>query len=273
MYLNHTLVLESFKRLGVNTISGKRGKTHMERTSSLMIMLALDAATKQFGVQALNVDFSNEESVKMRKALSLEYSKLVTVSKSEDGGMQSVHELGYVHIGGKDPEQRMSSNFLTTHVPNATDYETAFEYPHRPAPLLHLGKVATRMPYGIQLHPEWQDGFVAHLADVASNTPFTDLAMFCMRYVNAEKKATLTDTLCAMIRERYTKDVADYWVGKIKGERLFAKHLKTDEFMEAEMTDSLATINNMQSRRAELMKYDKEQPVDSSTRAEGAKKN
>ena len=65
MYLNHTLVLESFKRLGVNTISGKRGKTHMERTSSLMIMLALDAATKQFGVQALNVDFSNEESVKM----------------------------------------------------------------------------------------------------------------------------------------------------------------------------------------------------------------
>ena len=97
--------------------------------------------------------------------------------------------------------------------------------------------------------------------------------MFCMRYVNADKKATLADTLCAMIRERYTKDVADYWVGKIKGERLFAKHLKTDEFMEAEMTDSLATINNMQSRRAELMKYDKEQLVDMIIRSEGAKKN
>ena len=37
---------------------------------------------------------------------------------------------------------------------------------------------------------------------------------------------------------------------------------KIDEFMEEKLVDSLATMNNAQNRRAELMKYDKEQLVE-----------
>ena len=271
MYLNNALVLESFKRLRINNADNKHGKVQMERTSSLMIMLAFDAATRFYGVQALDVDFEKERGKEMRKRLALEYSKLVLVSKSENGTAQSIHELGFVFIGGKSPEVRISSNFLTTHVPKARECETAFDYPSRPAPLLQLGKVATGMPYGIQLHPEWQDGMSQHLADVSSNTPYTDLAVFCLRYVNCEKRDSITDTLCAMLREQYTKDLADFWVSKVKKERMFAKHLKTDDFMDDTLVDSLSRINNMQTRRAELLKYDKEQLIEMIIREESKK--
>ena len=271
MYLNHTLVLESFMRLRTNNLSGQKGKTPMERTSSLMITLALDATTKRFGVQALNVDFSKATTKTMRQAFSLEYEKLVSVKKADNGSIQSVYELGFVHVGGKDPAQRMSSNFLTTHVVAATKSETEFEYPHRPAPLLHLGKVATGLPYGIQLHRAWKSGMMEHLGDVSSTTPFTDLAMFCLRFDNAEPKDSLSDTLSSMLHEKFSKDMADFWASKIKAERLFAKHLKIDEFMEEKLVDSLATMNNAQNRRAELMKYDKAQLVEIILRGEGFK--
>ncbi len=271
MYLNHTLVLESFKRLRTNNLSGKKGKTPMERTSSLMIMLALDIMTKRYGVQTLDVDFSKSTTKTVRHAFGLEYEKLVSVMKADDGSIQSVHELGFVHVGGKDPAQRMSSNFLTTHVVSATKSETEFEYPHRPAPLLQLGKVATGLPYGIQLHPEWQSGMMEHLGDVSSNTPFTDLAMFCLRFDNAEQKESLTKTLTSMLHEKFSKDMADFWSSKIKVEKVFAKHLKLENFMEEQLVDSLATMNNAQNRRAELMKYDKAQLVEIILRGEGFK--
>lgn len=271
MYLNNALVLECFKRLKINNLDSKHGKVQMERTSSLMIMLSLDAATRFYGVQSLDVDFEKVRGKEMRKRLALEYSKLVLVSNSENGNPQSIHELGCVFIGGKSPEARISSNFLTTHVPKARECETAFDYPARPAPLLQLGKVATGMPYGIQLHPEWQIGMSQHLADVSSNTPFTDLAVFCLRYVNFGKKDSITDTLCAMLRGQYTKELADFWVSKVKQERMFAKHLKADAFMEDTLVDSLSRINNMQTRRAELLKYDKDQLVEMIIRAESQK--
>ena len=65
--------------------------------------------------------------------------------------------------------------------------------------------------------------------------------------------------------------MADFWASKIKAERLFAKHLKIDEFMEEKLVDSLATMNNAQNRRAELMKYDKAQLVEIILRGEGFK--
>ena len=251
MYLEHSLVLESFKRLRTNAVNGKRSKTPMERTSSLMIMLAVDATSKKYGVQTLDIDFERPKGKQMRQELALQYSRLVTVNKSDDNRMQSVYELGFVAIGGKDP-----------HVVAATKSENPFEYPHRPAPLLHLGKVATGMRYGIQLHPNWEEGISQHLSDVSSNTPFTDLAMFCMRFNDYSQQTTLTETLCGMLRDYFSKDVADFWVGRIKAERMFAKHLRADNFMETNLVDSLSTINNTQTRRSELMKLDKEQLID-----------
>lgn len=262
MYLSHTLVLESFKRLRTNAVNGKRGKTPMERTSSLMIMLAADAVAKKLGVETLNLDFAKPDGKQTRLELGLQYSKFVTVSNSSDNACQSVYELGFVKIGGKNPEQRMSSNFMTTQLVDATKSETPYEYPHRPAPLLYLGKAATGMRYGIQLHPKWQDGIALHLADVASNTPFSDLAMFCMRFTDFPQKQTITETLCAMLHETFSKEVADFWMNKVSVEKMFAKHLRTDDFMEPKLVDSLATMNNTQSRRKELMKLDKEQLVE-----------
>ena len=269
MYLEHTLVLEAFKRLRTKALNGKRGKTPMERTSSLMIMLAVDATANKYGLQTLDVDFEKPSGKQMRQELALQYARLVTVNKTDDNRLQSVHELGYVAIGGKDPAQRMSSNFMTTQLVAATKSENPFEYPHRPAPLLHLGKSATGMRYGIQLHPKWEEGVSLHLADVTSNTPFTDLAMFCLRFADSQPKASLTDTLCAMLRETFSKEVADFWTAKIKAEKMFAKHLRNDDFMEAAHVDSLAAINNTQSRRSELMKLDKDQLVEIIIRLEG----
>lgn len=262
MYLDHTLVLESFKRLRTKSADGKRSKTPMERTSSLMIMLAVDVTAKKYGVQTLDIDFEKPKGKQMRQELALQYSRFVTVNKSEDNRPQSVHELGYVAVGGKDPAQRMSSNFMTTQVVNATKSENPYEYPHRPAPLLHLGKAATGLRYGIQLHPEWQDGVSAHLSDVSSNTPFTDLAMFCMRFNDTLKRPTLTETLCALLKDYFSKDISDFWCAKVRAEKMFAKHLKRDDFVEIDLVDSLSTINNTQNRRAELLKIDKEHLVE-----------
>ena len=206
--------------------------------------------------------------------LIAEYSRLVSVSKAPNDIAQSVHELGFVVLGGKDPSQRISSNFMSTQVVKATISETEYEYPMRPAPLLYLGKKATGITYGVELHDNWQEGFKQHLSGVSSNTPFTDLAMFCLRYENAEKKETLTLTISAMIRQKFSKDIADFWVSKIKAERLFAKHLSCEDFMEEVLVDSLATINsNCQDRRAELMKYDKEQLVEMIIRSGGLTMN
>lgn len=270
MYLAHTLVLESFKRLRTNAVDGKRSKTPMERTSSLMIMLAFDATAKKHGVESLDIDFKKSAGKQMRQEFALQYSRFVTVNNSEDNRLQSVHELGYVAIGGKDPSERISSNFMTTQLVAATKSENPYEYPHRPAPLLYLGKAATGMYYGVQLHPDWKSGVAQHLADVSSNTPFTDLAMFCLRFNDSQKLPTLTETLCTMLRAVFSKEVADFWTAKVKAEKTFAKHLRSEEFMEANLVDSLSTINNPHTRRVDLMKFDKEQLVDMIIRLETA---
>ena len=271
MYLDHNLVLESFKRLRTNSATGKRGKTPMERTSSLMIMLAADAVMKEHGVSTLDIDFSRTETQRMRRELILQYAKLVTISNSEDGRIQSVYELGRVNVGGKDPSSRVSSNFITTQVVSATKSETPFEYPHRPAPLLHLGRSATRLDYGVRLHPEWREGMEKHLSEVASNTPFIDLAMFCMRFTDFEKQSTLEATLLAMLAQRFTKEVSTFWASKILAEKRFARHLRVPDFMEAKLVDSLATLNNASARRRELMGLDKDELVEMIIRLETSK--
>lgn len=262
MYLEHTLILDSFRRLRTSVVGGKRGKTPMERTSSLMTMLAVDATAKKFGVSALDVDFGKPQSKQMRQEMALQYAKLVAVSKAEDGRLQSVHELGRVAVGGKDPEQRLSSNFLTTQLVDATKSEAPLDYPRRPAPLLHLGKIASGVCYGIRLHPQWRVGIAQHLADVSSSTPYTDLAIFCMRFQNAVAKPTLTETLCSMLHERFSDDVAEFWSTKVIAEKMLAKHLDRTNFMEDALVDSLAGINNLQTRRTELMALDKAELVE-----------
>lgn len=272
MYLDHTLVLESFKRLRTNSATGKRGKTPMERTSSLMIMLAANALMKRFDSPMLDIDFSCTGTERVRRELALQYARFVTVDDSEDGLRQSVYELGRVNVGGKDPSSRVSSNFITTQVVAATKSSTPFEYPRRPAPLLHLGEAATGLKYGIRLHPEWRKGMERHLSEVASNTPFTDLAMFCLRLCDTDKGATLTATLCAMLEKTFTQEVANSWKVKIINEKRFARHLRQPEFMESRFVDSLASLNNSRSRRSELMGLDKADLVEMIMRLENSKR-
>ena len=272
MYLDHRLVLESFKRLRTNSATGKRGKTPMERTSSLMIMLAANALMKRFGTPMLDIDFSRTETDRIRRELALQYARFVSVGDSEDGMRQAVYEFGRVKTGGKDPANRISSNFITTQVVAATKSDTPFEYPRRPAPLLHLGKAATDVNYGVRLHPEWRAGMEKHLSEVASNTPFTDLAMFCLRLCDADKGATLTATLSEMLEKTFTQEVANFWKVKVINERKFARHLRQEEFMESKFVDSLATLNDSHTRRNELMGLDKSELVEMVMRLENSKR-
>ncbi len=154
MYLSHTLVLNAFKRLRTPVAKDKPRKKPMERTSSLMIMLAVDATMKECSVETLDVDPSTTTGSQMRSKLVQQYSRLVSVGPSEPGTIQSVYELGFVKSDATLPESRISSNFLTTHVVKAADSKNAEQYPGRPAALLSIGKVATGMPHGIRLCPD-----------------------------------------------------------------------------------------------------------------------
>lgn len=272
MYLDHTLVLESFRRLRTNSATGRRGKTPMERTSGLMIMLAANALMKRFGTPTLDIDFSRTETDRVRRELAIQYARFVAVGDSVDGMRQSVYEFGRVKTGGKDPASRISSNFITTQVVAATKSETPFEYPRRPAPLLHLGKAATDVDYGIRLHPDWCAGMERHLSEVASNTPFTDLAMFCLRLCDVRPGATLTATLCAALDDLFTQEVAQHWTLKIIGEKKFARHLRHADFVEAKFVDALATLNDSRARRSELMSLDKADLVEMVMRLENLKR-
>lgn len=272
MYLDHALVLESFKRLRTNSATGKRGKTPMERTSSLMIMLAANALMKRFDTSTLDIDFSRVETNRVRRELALQYARFVSVGDSDDGKPQSVYEFGRVKVGGKDPASRISSNFITTQVVAATRSEAPFEYPHRPAPLLHLGKAATDEDYGIRLHPEWREGMEKHLSEVASNTPFTDLAVFCLRFTDLVQGATLTATLCAALEALFTKEVANFWTLKVVKEKKLARHLRRAESLETRFVDALSTLNDSRARRNELMGLEKADLVEMIIRLENLKR-
>src|SRR5579863_2784899 len=109
MYLSSEQVSVSFKRLSSRK---QEGKTHLERTSAFMYFIAFDAVCKSKGKGPIDFDPDKNEGKSNRKLIELEFTKLVLLNKVQ-GKITQVSELGKIDHTGKDPEKRISSNFLT----------------------------------------------------------------------------------------------------------------------------------------------------------------
>jgi hypothetical protein len=232
MYFSSEQVSASFKRLSSRKAEGK---THMERTSALMYFLAFDAVCKSHGGGTVNFDPNNTAGKNNRKSIELEFTKLVLLKKEHNKILQ-VSELGKIDHAGKDPEKRISSNFLTVPLKKASEHSTPYSYPKRPAtPLMKLGQAATGQKWGIDYYDGWQTNLPALLADIKQSSPFTDLAIFVFRDTLFD--AGIGDYLAALatvISNRFSKELAEFWIERIEKEKLFAKHIELPSSTEHE---------------------------------------
>lgn len=255
MYLNHELVRKAFERLKPRVGQGK-GKSHLERTSCLSIALAVAAVMKRFHVSVVRLGTDSPEGTHQRNACSAEFSTLLSAT----GGKQTVSELGTVSIHKKTPRERINSNFFSKYVVDCAKYNKCMEYPTRPAPLLYLGPAATGELHGAKLHKNWQAGMCEHLTAFVSQTPFTDLAIFCLRWMNVEPKETLVATLSMMLYQKYPEVIAEFWTTKIKQEQVFFGDAGVS-FMEDSYVESLSISSGFTQRYLELMSLKKEDLV------------
>jgi len=222
MYFSAEQVSTSFKRLASRK---NGGKTPMERTSALMYFLAFDAVSKAKGVSPLEFDPDKTEGRINRKAIELEFTKLVLLNKSP-GQIVQVSELGKIDHEGKDPEKRISSNFLTVPLKRASEYTTPYSYPKRPAtPLMKLGNAATGLKWGIDYFDDWSSNLLILLLDIKQSTPFTDLAVFIFRDSYFEEYTEYVSALSSLVDNRFSKNLSCFWISKLEQERLFARHM------------------------------------------------
>ena len=164
-YLNSELVCKSFERLSSQITTGK---SHLERTSVLMVFFAVNAACKNLDVDSLDLNPATLQGRNTRKSVELEFTKLVLVGNTH-GGIKQVIELGKIDEDGTSPEKRISSNFLTVPLKRASDQTAPYYYPRRPkAPLLKMGPAATGRKWGIDYHDDWMSNFFVMLTTIKS---------------------------------------------------------------------------------------------------------
>jgi len=199
----------------------------MERTSALMYFLAFDVVCKSHGGGTVNFDPNNIDGKNNRKSIELEFTKLVLLKKEYNKIIQ-VSELGKIDHAGKDPEKRISSNFLTVPLKKASEHSTPYSYPKRPAtPLMKLGQAATGQKWGIDYYDGWQENLPGLLADIKQSSPFTDLAIFVFRDTLFDPGITeYLEAFTTVINNRFSKELAGFWIERIEKERLFAKHVE-----------------------------------------------
>ncbi len=231
MYFSKEQVSISFKRLASRKrTDGQKTKTHLERTTVLMCFLAFDARCKGVNLARLDMNPDRPDGKANREAVALEFARLVLLDPAP-GEIKQVLELGKVFGGGKDPAKRLSSNFLTVPLKKATEQAGAFFYPKRPpsAPMIRLGQAATGLKWGMEYHQDWPTSLPKLLSEVKDSTPFTDLAIFVMR----DTVLTGSDyiqVLSNAINSRFSDQLAEFWVEKIKKEKLLAKHILVSPF-------------------------------------------
>lgn len=228
MYFNSEQVSLSFKRL---TSRKHDGKTHLERTSCLMYFLAFDAACKNVNRTILDLDPEKADGKHSRKAIELEFTKLVLLERMPNK-IRQVAELGKVDCTGRDPEKRISSNFLTVPLKKASEQSQPYYYPKRPsAPMFKLGQAATGLKWGIEYHQDWPTSMPKLLSEIKHPTPFTDLAVFVMRDTLLEGKSKhYIDSLSVAISERFSTQLAQFWVKRVEREKVLAKHILENPF-------------------------------------------
>lgn len=222
MYLNPKLVERAFRRL---MPSDSTGKSPLERTSALMYFLAFVATVKKLGNCTLDLNPDTTDGKNTRSAMGVEFAKLVLLKVSSDRRIRQVFTLGQVNIGDKTPEKRISSNFYTVPLKKASESAKTSDYPHRPAPLLKMGQVATGLKWGINYHSAWRDNLQKFFTEIKSNTPFTDLAIFVFRNeCFPDGYDNIRDALSYSMQERFGADVATFWSSRMCTEKIFFKH-------------------------------------------------
>ncbi len=231
MYFSEEQVSVSFGRLASRKRpDGQKTKTHLERTSVVMCFLAFDARCKLVNLARLDMDPDKPVGKANRESVALEFAKLVLLDP-KPAARKQVLELGKVVGGGKDPAERFSSNFLTVPLKKATEQAAAFFYPKRPrsAPMIRLGQAATGLKWGMEYHQDWPISLPKLLSEIKDSTPFTDLAIFVMR----DTRLTGSDYIEALsvaISERFSDQLAKFWIEKIKKEKLLVKHILSSPF-------------------------------------------
>ena len=212
--LHPELIARSFERLRPIVPEGKKTG---ERTSALFYFLSANATSKEIGSNLIDLDPDSSRGEVNRGKIALQFAKLSLLSNTHTGVIRHVSELGSVGVGGTDPVKRISSNFLTVSLKKATLSREPDGYPKRPpAPLLSMGGVATGHKWGIQKHANWQTNLPKFLTELRTNTPFTDLAVFVCRNERFPKcPDTLEEGLVVSLGEKFTKSLADWWVGRI----------------------------------------------------------
>jgi hypothetical protein len=224
MYLSSDQVSISFKRLSSRK---QEGKTHLERTSVIMYFLAFDAACKAKGNSPLDFDPERNEGKVNRKLIELEFTKLVLLNRVQ-GKVIQVSELGKIDRIGKDPEKRISSNFLTVPLKTASEHAAPFFYPKRPAtPLMGLGESATGLKWGIDYYNEWHNNLPKLLSDIKQSSPFTDLAVFIFRdtFLEDDNNDYVT-VLSEALKNRFTEGLCRFWSERIEKEKMFVRHMQ-----------------------------------------------
>jgi hypothetical protein len=225
VYLKSDQVLESFKRLASRK---SEGKTPMERTSVLMYFLAFDAVQKNVDQSCLDFNPDKTEGKNNRKLIELEFTKLTLLGK--DGQrISQVCELGKITTKGKAPEKRISSNFLTVPLKKASEQTKLFSYPNRPStPLIKMGPTATSLKWGMQKHEDWRENLPKLFSEIKAPTVFTDLSIFVLRDSPFPVATVFShiEALSISLNQKFTADLADFWIDRIKKEQVMVKHIQ-----------------------------------------------
>lgn len=222
-YFSSHQTLACFERLAS---SKTEGKTALERTSGLMYFLAFEAASKNAGELLLDLNPDKIAGIHSRKAIELEFTKLVLVRNS-NGIPYQVYELGKVAKGGTTPEKRISSNFFTVPLKKASEQLAPYHYPKRPVPLMNLGQAATGVKWGISRHANWEANLPRFFSEITGSTFFTDLAVFVARDtpIPDPQAKNCVDALAASLEKKFPTDLFEFWMDRIRKEQVLTRHL------------------------------------------------
>ena len=249
-YFCSDLVLICFRRLTSSRSEGKKG---LERTSGLMYFLSFEAASKIIGETCLDLNPDKTDGVHARKAIELEFERLVLVGKPK-GRLCQVYELGKIIMDGTAPEKRISSNFFTVPLKKASEQPARYDYPKRPAPLMGLGEAATGVKWGIVRHANWAKNLPSFFSEISGSTFFTDLAVFVVRDMSIPDShaRNYMDALTASLGKKFPTELFEFWIDRIKKEHVLARHLESPFCDAYEPLMDKIRVSNRLSAKTEL---------------------
>lgn len=247
-FLSIDLMCKCFDRLSARENGGKK---HLERTSALLYFLAFDATCKHFKIEFLDFTPETLRGKNHRKQFELEFARLVVLDNAL-GDIKQVIELGKVDQSGKNPENRVSSNFLSVPVKKGTSRDGGYVYPNRPkAPVLSMGKVFTKIPWGVARHNQWKSNLPKLLSETKGSTPNIDLALFAIRDVPIRSESRdIFLIMVELLKSKFTAELCEYFSEKFKKEKIFATHISVA------FSDSYKTfVNDYMKKTPEIDSY------------------